>query len=386
MWEVRGANFISRNISLLQRMTMKKREFTRQTLNDIKMISSRVQRDYSPVVGALILVFVSTAFAHGRAQDFTLRVDVPLVSLDVSITDEKGQPVDGLGPADFEVFENGTPQQIRYFGSSTAPYHVYLLFDSSGSTQHKWDFMRSAVAGFLDYIKPQDRVSIGIFDERLTTLGEWDDPRENTLQALNPLIEGQRPGGTTEFYRSLENTIKKSFDHILERRAVIVLTDGRDTSLYREIVRRNRIMQPEDDRRFKRLYQTALESRIPVYFIAVNTDLNLDGNTAGADEYRNLQIIFGDSPVPERYLEQVRIRMERVAEASGGKILFPRTLEEVVPLFEQIGKTLGHAYSLGYVPEAGNPDEQLRRIVVKVGNEGYNVGQSRGEYYVADPQ
>ena len=364
---------------------MKKKAFTHRSLNFIKMISSRVKLDCYPVVGVLILVFVSTVLAHGQAQDFTLRVDVSLVSLDVSITDEKGQPVDGLRPADFEVLENGTPQQIRYFGSSTAPYHVYLLFDSSGSTQHKWDFMRSAITGFLDYIKPQDRVSIGVFDERLTTLSEWDDPRENTLQALNPLMKGQRLGRTTEFYRSLENTIKKSFDNILERRAVIVLTDGRDTSLYREIVRHNRIMQPEDDRRFKGLYRTAEESRIPVYFIAVNTDLNLEGNTAGADEYRNLQIIFGDSPVPERYLEQVRIRMERIAEASGGRILFPRTLEDVVPLFEEIGKTLGHAYSLGYVPEPGNPDELLRRIVVTVGNEDYNVRQSRRGYYVADP-
>ena len=336
------------------------------------------------VVRVVFLVLVSTRLGLAATQDFTLRVDVPLVILDVSVTDETGRPVDGLKPADFEVSENGKPQRIRYFGSSAAPYHVYLLFDSSGSTEHKWDFMRRATAGFVNYIKPQDRVSIGIFDERLRTLSEWDDPREHTLQALNSLIESQHVGGTTEFYRSLENTIKESFDEVPERRAVIVLTDGRDTSLYQEIVRHNRVMQPEDDRRFKKLFETAQKSQIPIYFIAVNTDLNLEGNTGGADEYRNLQILYGDSPVPEQYVEQVRIRMEQISEVSGGQILFPRTLEDVAPLFEQIGKTLGHAYSLGYVPETEDSADPLRRIVVQVGSNDYKIQQSRAGYDLRD--
>ena len=336
------------------------------------------------VVRVAFLVLVSAKLSLAAAQDFTLRVDVPLVILDVSVTDEAGRPVDGLTPSDFEVLENGEPQRVRYFGSSAAPYHVYLLFDSSGSTRHKWDFMRRATAGFVSFIKPQDRVSIGIFDERLRTLSEWDDPREHTLQALNSLIERQRMGGTTEFYRSLEKTIKDSFDRVSDRRAIIVLTDGRDTSLYQEIVMHNRVMRPEDDRRFKRLYETAQKSQIPIYFIAVNTDLNLEGNTGGADEYRNLQIIYGDSPVPEQYVEQVRIRMERISTVSGGQILFPRTLEEVAPLFEQIGQTLGHAYTLGYVSEAEDPAEPLRRIVVKVESNEYKIQQSRAGYYLPD--
>ena len=335
--------------------------------------------------GAFTLT-VGAASMTALAQDFTLSVDVPVVSLDVSITDEAGHPVDGLRAEDFEIMENGEPQQIRYFGSSTAPYHVYLLFDSSGSTRHKWDFMRRAAAGFVEFIKPQDRVSIGIFDARLKTLTDWGDSREETLAALSPLTNGWRSAGTTEFYRSVENAVKKSFSGIRERRAVIVLTDGRDTSLYREIIRHNRVMEPEEDRRFNGLHRTAMEKGIPVYFIAINTDLNLEGNTEGADEHRNLKIIYGESPVPERYLEQVRIRMERVAEISGGQVLFPETLDDIVPLFEQIGRTLGHAYSIGYIPEIEGPDPQLRRIVVKADNQTYQVRQSRAGYYVTPPQ
>ena len=327
---------------------------------------------------------VSTTVAH--AQDFTLSVDVPVVSLDVSVIDEDGQPVDGLRLEDFEILENGEPQEVRYFGSSTAPYNVYLLFDSSGSTRHKWNFMRRAAAGFIEFIKPQDRVSIGIFDARLKALTDWDDSREDTLDALNPISEGWKSAGTTEFYRSVKRAIEHSFDGIRERRAIIVLTDGRDTSLYREIIRHNRVMTPEQDRRFKGLYRAAAEEGVPIYFIAVNTDLNLDGNTEGADEHRNLEIIYGESLVPDQYLEQVRVRMERAAEISGGQILFPKTLDDIVPMFEQIGKTLGHSYSIGYVPEIEGPDPALRRIVVKTGNEAHSLRQSRAGYYVTPPQ
>lgn len=327
---------------------------------------------------------ILTTGAH--AQNFTVSVDVPVVSLDVSVTDEDGQPVHGLRVEDFEILENGEPQQIGYFGSSTAPYHVYLLFDSSGSTRHKWSFMRLAAEGFLKIMKPQDRVSIGIFDERLKTLTDWNDSGETTLDALNPITNGWKSAGTTEFYRSVERAIERSFDGVRERRAIIVLTDGRDTSLYREIIRHNRVMQPEEDRRFNRLYRTAAERGIPVYLIAVNTDRNLDGNTEGADEHRNLEIIYGESPVPQQYLEQVRIRMERVAEISGGRVLFPETLDDVGTLFEDIGRTLGRSYSIGYVPQIAGPDPVLRRIVVRTRNMAQSVRQSRAGYYVTPPQ
>ena len=334
------------------------------------------------ILRPILWCLVSFVPFFGQGQDFTLRVDVPVVSLDVSVTDARGQPVEGLSPEDFEIYENGVLQELRYFGSSTAPYHVYLLFDSSGSTRHKWDFMRRAVAGFASYIKPQDRISIGIFDEGLKTLADWDSPLDEAMRALDPLMDRRESGGTTEFYRALERVLDRSFDRIRERRAVIVLTDGRDTSLYRNIVRRNRVMTPEQDRRFRGLRKSAEENGIPIHFIAINTDSNLEGNTRGADEYRNLKIIYKDSSIPDQYLKQVRLRMEILAETSGGRVLFPRTIDDVIPLYEQIGRELGSAYSLGYVPPTAEPGEGLRRIVVKVGSEAYQVRQSRAGYYI----
>ncbi len=319
--------------------------------------------------------------AIGQDQKFTLRVDVPVVSLDVSVTDEHGQPVEGLAPEDFQVYENGTLQDIEYFGSSAAPYHVYLLFDGSGSTRHKWDFMRSAVSGFVGYLEPQDRVRVGIFGGRLRDLTDWDAPREEVLRALDPFMATNGSSGTTALYDSLERVLNDSFDKIRERRAVIVLTDGRDTSMYRETVRRNRVRDSDENRDFRNLRKKAEEKGIPVYFVAFNTDRNLEHNFLGADEYRNLMIIYRDSPIPQRYLEQVRLRMELVSEASGGQVRFPSRFEDVIPLYEQIGREFGGAYSLGYVPQPGTPGEGLRRIEVRVPGGQYRITQSRAGYY-----
>ena len=317
-----------------------------------------------------------------QAQDFTLKVDVPVVSLDVSVLDPAGQPVDGLNPNDFELLEDGVPQEILYFGSSRSPYSVYLLFDSSGSTRHKWSFMRQAAAGFLEFIKPEDRVSIGIFDQQLHTLSTWDDPRQTTLDALDRLALDSRPSGTTEFYRSLEQAIRQLATGFSERRAIIVLTDGRDTSLYLEFVRRNRVIPPEQDRGFGRVYRAAADAGIPIYFIAVNTDFNLEPNAEGGDEYRNLSVIYRGSAIPAAYLEQVRIRMEQIALVSGGRVQFPGRIEDVSPLFAALGQTLGRAYSIGYSPEIDEADGKLRKIVVKLRNEAYRIVQSRESYSV----
>ena len=321
--------------------------------------------------------------AIGQDQ-FTLRVDVPVVSLDVSVTNEHGQPVEGLRPQDFQVYENGALQDIQYFGSSAAPYHVYLLFDGSGSTRHKWDFMKRSVAGFLSYLGPQDRVRVGVFDGRLQNLTDWDDPRDEALRALDPLMATNASSGTTELYDSLERVLDDSFDNIRERRAVIVLTDGRDTSMYRETVRRNRVRDPEENGDFRGLRKTADKEGIPVYFMAFNTDRNLEHNFMGADEYRNLMIIYRESPIPGRYLEQVRLRMELIAEDSGGQVRFPTRFEDVIPLYEEIGRELGGAYSLGYVPRPGTPDEGLRRIEVRIPGGEYKISQSRAGYYPQD--
>ena len=167
---------------------------------------------------------------------------------------------------------------------------------------------------------------------------------------------------------------------------MIVLTDGRDTSLYQELVRKNRLLGMSDEDVFQNLSRHAADSHVPIVFVAINTDKNFDSNNEGIDEYERLRIIYGDSSIPEMYLQQVRLRMQRLAEISGGRILFPKSVEDLAGPFEEISKSLNQAYSLGYAPEQA-PSETItsvRRIIkVRLRQLNYSVEQSRTEYRLA---
>src|SRR5262245_54014687 len=93
-------------------------------------------------VRLLVLAVVTTTALIGQETLYTLKVDVPLVSVDVTVTDAFGKTMNDLAATDFQVFENGILQQVRYFSPVSSPYNILLLFDRSGSTQHKWPFMQ----------------------------------------------------------------------------------------------------------------------------------------------------------------------------------------------------------------------------------------------------
>jgi Ca-activated chloride channel family protein len=315
-----------------------------------------------------------------QVSDYTLKVDVPLVLVDVTVQDEHSKIVDTLSRQSFEVYEDGVPQEIRYFSPVSTPYNIYLLFDRSGSTQDKWPLMQRAVAGFIANLRSQDRIAIAAFDSELQRELPWTSDREKALLALPQLILPRNIGGT-DFYGAVERALRREFRKTVDRRALIVLTDGRDTSIYRQLMLTNRLLEPEEDHRYQRVLKVARNSHIPLYIVAFNTDRNLEANTLGADEYERLRIIFPQSSVPEQYLTGVRTRMEELAEVSAGRILYPKTIEEIVPLYQQIGREIGMSYTIGYLSSSTEKTPGFRQIEVRTKNGSLHVTQSRDRYY-----
>jgi VWFA-related protein len=330
------------------------------------------------VSGATVLARAPGLAAQASDPDFTLKIEVPLVSVDVTVEDAAGNLVKDLPRDVFEVYEDGVQQEIRNFSPVSTPNNIFLLFDRSGSTQYKWTFMEKAVAAFVAGLRPQDRLAIATFDSKVESQLEWTGDRAKAARALSQLGNPKAPG-ETNLYDSVERTLRREFRKVSGRRALVVLTDGRDTSLYRELARANRLVPSSEDRLFQKVLRTAREERIPVYFVAVNTDRNLDSNTQ-RDEYHNLHILFPNMDVPQRYLAQVRMRMEQLAELSGGRVLFPRGIEEIIPLYQQIGRELGMSYSLGYV-SSNTASTAFRRIEVRTRDGRFRITQSRAGYY-----
>src|SRR5262249_47774348 len=121
----------------------------------------------------LAALFVNIALVSAQQPDYTLKVDVPFVSVGVTVADANGKVVADLPVDAFELYENGIRQDILHFASVSTPYNVLLLFDRSGSTQNKWPLMQRAVAAFIAGLRPQDRLSIAAFDSDLMTLLPW---------------------------------------------------------------------------------------------------------------------------------------------------------------------------------------------------------------------
>lgn len=328
----------------------------------------------------LAAAFVSVALVSAQEPDYTLKVDVPFVSVDVTIQDASGKSINDLPRDAFELYENGVRQEIHHFLPVSTPYNVLLLFDRSGSTQDKWLLMQRAVAGFIASLRPQDKIAIATFDYELQMQQQWTGDRQKALLTLPQLIRGNRIG-ETDFYGAFEQALRREFRKANGRRALVVLTDGRDTSLYKDLLNKNRLLEPKDDRPYQSALKAARVQGIPSYFVAFNTDKNLESNIIGGDEYRSLHVIFPNSNVADRYLTGVRVRMEQLADVSGGRALYPERLEDIVPLYQEIGRKLGTSYSLGYVSSNPAADGSFRRIEVRTRDAGLRLTQSRSGYY-----
>src|SRR5499433_1210320 len=148
------------------------------------------------ILGLLVTAFVSVTLALGQAPDYTLKVDVPFVSVDVMVQDAGGKLINDLSANAFSVYENGIRQEIVHFLPVSTPYNILLLFDRSGSTQDKWLLMQRAVAGFITSLRPQDKVAIASFDSDLEIQQPWTADRQKALQALPQLTIGNNIGET----------------------------------------------------------------------------------------------------------------------------------------------------------------------------------------------
>src|SRR5262245_55125035 len=105
------------------------------------------------MVRLFAVAFVSSLVVAAQDQEFRLKIDVPFVSVDVTVQDASGKPVNNLSEPAFELYENGVKQEILNFLPVSTPYEVLLLFDRSGSTQDKWTLMQRAVAAFISNLR-----------------------------------------------------------------------------------------------------------------------------------------------------------------------------------------------------------------------------------------
>jgi VWFA-related protein len=297
-------------------------------------------------------------------EDGEVKVETTLVTIPVSVFDRNGFYVPGLDQADFKIFEDGKEQEIAYFGTSEKPFTVILLIDTSPSTEYKIDDIRSAAVAFVDQLKPQDQVMVIEFDANVHVLTEATSDR----QLIYKGIKRADFGGGTSLYDAVDFSLKKRLNKIEGRKAIVLFTDGVDTTSSKSNYDKTLALAEESDSMIFPIYYNT-------YFDNMRAGSNFPPSIFGPPQPRMPS--SEDYALGRRYLEEL-------ADYTGGRVFRPEsTPGGLTNAFEGIAEELRRQYQLGYVPpEDGNPG-QRKQIKVRVNRPNLAV-RSRDSYIVGE--
>jgi Ca-activated chloride channel family protein len=273
------------------------------------------------------------------------RAGVDLVSLSVTVTDPARQYVAGLSRDDFTVMENGVPQTLTFFARTGIPLALTLLIDSSASMDKNMSAAQEAAIGFARQIGRGDRASVIDFDSHVEVVQGFT----NDVSALEAAIRGTTAGGSTTLYNAVYIALKELAkltphdDSQAPRRAIVVLSDGADTS---SLVS------------FEEVQDLAARSDTVIYTIGLGIR---EASGAGAAD---------EGPFVLR----------RLAEQTGGRAFFPQQIKELAGVYHDIREELSSQYSLAYESSVGAKDGQYRRIAVRVNRPSVTVRTRQGYY------
>ena len=153
----------------------------------------------------------------------TVKIDTNLVTVPVIASSRTGNYIADLKQEEFKVSEDGVAQQVAFFATVNAPFHVVLMIDTSDSTQDKFGMIQRAAIAFLDQLGPGDKVKIISFDGELH---DWNDFTSDKA-ILRGVIGQTRSGKNTRVYDAMQMGLN-ALRPIQQRKAIVIFTDGMD--------------------------------------------------------------------------------------------------------------------------------------------------------------
>ncbi len=288
---------------------------------------------------------------EGVDDSDVIKIEATLVNIPVSIYNKNGLYVSGLRREQFKIYENGEEQEIAYFGTDDKPVTVVLLLDTSPSTEYRIDDIRSAAAAFVRELNPEDSVMVVEFDANVHVLTEPTKDREKIYKA----IRRADFGGGTSLYEAVEFALTKRLNRIEGRKAIVLFTDGVDTTSSGASYGENLEDAEESDAViFPIYYNTFLDNRtggvMSPFPIPTGGILNRAPKGTRPEDYA----------LGKQYLEDIAAYTGgRVYNAGGSSMGLQST-------FEAIAEELKRQYNIGYYPaEEGNPGDR-KQIKVRV--------------------
>jgi hypothetical protein len=173
-----------------------------------------------------IAMLSCVAVSHAQVDD-TIKVDTRLVSVPVIVSDRDGRYIPNLEQPDFKVFQDGTEQPIAFFAATEEPVTVAILIDTSQSTHQVLGDIKDSAKSFIKLLTPRDRAMVVSFDYDMHILSPLTSDQKQLGSAIKSAEIPDRIVGTV-LRDAVYQTVARSFKGINGRKAIIVLTDGKD--------------------------------------------------------------------------------------------------------------------------------------------------------------
>ena len=314
------------------------------------MFRAKIKRVFPSVTGAgiaaLVLFLASSVAAQAPAQNsqpaqqpqgqapssendgvFVFRKQVEEVQLHATVVDDKHRMVTDLAKGDFQVYENGQPQQITSFDRRDIPVSLGIVIDNSGSMRDKRPAVNQAALNLVRASNPKDEVFIVNFNDEYYL---DQDFTANLTQLKEGLEKIDSRGGT-----ALYDAVVASADHLdknakLDKKVLLVVTDGEDNASRESLEQAIRRLQKENGP--------------TVYTIGI---------------------------LGEERQKRARRALAALAENTGGISYFPKDLNEVNSISNEVAHDIRNQYIIGYKPSNGKQDTGYRTVRVEAKAPGH---------------
>lgn len=305
-----------------------------------------------------------------------IRVSTTLVTIPVSVMDRDGRYIPNLQKEEFRIWEDEVEQEVAFFQSVDKPFSVVLMLDTSPSTQFRLEDIQDSAITFVNQLRSDDRVMVVSFNDDIKVLSDFTSDRSKLQRA----IQRAETDDGTRLYDAVDMVINQKLNRITGRKAIVLFTDGVDTTSRRADYQSN-IMD-------------AQELDALIYPVQYNTYTDMSGGVQQPVDVfgQILGGIFGggrrigrrggrgtardDYNVGHRYLVEL-------ANSTGGREYRADTLQNMSQAFANVAEELRRQYTIGYYPKR-TPQVGQRRLI-KVRSRQPNLAVRARDSYIFNP-